>query len=99
MNPLSSAQRKHLRSQAHHLDPAVMVGKQGLTDAVVASVAEALEAHELIKVRFNEFKKQKKELAAEIARRTGAQIAGIIGHVLILYRQHPDEEKRRIALP
>ncbi len=99
MTTLTSTQRKFLRGLAHHLDPIVLVGKQGVTDALVRSVAVALEAHELIKVRFNEYKDEKKALSAEIADRTGSQIAGVIGHVLILYRQQPDEEKRKIELP
>jgi len=53
----------------------------------------------LIKVRFNEFKDQKKALAEELATRTGSQIAGIIGHIAILYRPQPDEEKRKITFP
>lgn len=98
MHALSSAQRKELRGLAHHLDPLVFIGKQGLTDTVVKSADESLQANELIKVRFIEHKKEKKELSAEIAQRCEAQIAGIIGHVLILYRQHPDAEKQKIGL-
>lgn len=99
MNPLTSAQRKFLRSLAHHLDPVVYVGKQGVTDMVIQATDEALAAQELIKVRFIEFKKEKKALSDTIAQRAGAQIAGIIGHVAILYRPHPDEEKQKIELP
>ena len=58
----------------------------------------SLESHELIKVRFLDFKDRKTDLADEIAGKTGAEVAGIIGHVAILYRQHPEEEKRRIKL-
>lgn len=99
MPPLSSAQRKFLRGLAHHLDPVVLVGKQGVSDMLVRAILEALEAHELIKIRFNEFKNEKKKLTDEIARRTGAEIAGMIGHVAILFRPHPDPEKRKITLP
>ncbi|MCC6145303.1 MAG: YhbY family RNA-binding protein [Candidatus Hydrogenedentes bacterium] len=99
MPALNSQQRKYLRAQAHHLDALVIIGKQGVTDGLVRSVAEVLDAHELLKIRFNEFKDQKDELLDEITRRTGADLVGIIGHVAILYRQHPDEEKRKIVLP
>jgi len=99
MTPLSSSQRKYLRGLAHHLDPVVLVGKPGLSENLVQSALQALDAHELIKVRFNEFKDQKKALAEELATRTGSQIAGIIGHVAILYRPQPDEDKRKIFLP
>lgn len=99
MRELTSSQRKYLRRQAHHIDPVILVGKQGVTDQLVRAAAEALEAHELIKIRFNEFKDQKKELAANVAFRTGAELCGVIGHVAILYREHPEEDKRKIELP
>jgi RNA-binding protein len=99
MIELTSQQRKFLRSKAHHLDPAVLVGKQGITDTLVRALAQSLEAHELVKVRFNEFKSEKKALTEEMAFRTGSAVAGIIGHVAILYKQNPDEEKRNIELP
>lgn len=99
MDTLTSSQRRYLRALAHHLDPVVLVGKQGLTDMLVRAAAEALDVHELIKVRFNDFKEEKRDLTEEIARRTGAQIVGAIGHVFILYRRQPEEEKRKIDLP
>ena len=99
MPPLTSSQRKHLRQMAHHLDPAVLIGKQGVTDLVVRSIVEALEARELIKIKFNDHKDQKKELMGEIEGRTGGETAGIVGHVAILFKRQDDEEKRRIELP
>lgn len=99
MHDLTSAQRKFLRAQAHPIDPIVIVGKQGVTDMLIRSVSDALEARELIKIRFNEFKDTKQELLDEITRRTGSQIAGVVGHVAIVYRWQPDDEKRKIELP
>lgn len=99
MSELNSGQRKYLRSLAHSLEPTVIVGKQGVSDMLVRAVSQELDAHELIKVRFNEFKEKKKELSAEIVRRTGASLAGIIGHVAMIYRPHDEPEKRRIVLP
>jgi len=96
---LTSAQRKFLRASAHHLDPVVLIGKQGVTDSLVRSAADALEAHELVKVRFNEFKDDKQELIRDIAFRTNSQLAGMIGHVAILFRYQEDPEKRKIELP
>jgi RNA-binding protein len=95
---LTSAQRKKLRALAHHLEPVVYVGKHGLTDAVVAAARRALNDHELIKVRFIEFKDQKRSLTEQLASTTGSDVAGILGHVAMLYRQHPDPESRRIEL-
>jgi RNA-binding protein len=99
MAGLSSGQRKFLRSKAHHLKPLVLVGKQGLTDTLVDSVNVNLEAHELIKVRFNEHKEEKRDITDAIAERTESEIAGILGHVAILYRPRKDPEKRTIKLP
>ena len=96
---LSSAQRRFLRSEAHRLEPVVLVGKGGATETLVGAVNMALEAHELIKVKFNDFKDQKEALLQEIEEKTGAARCGLIGHVAILYRQHPDADKRKIDLP
>jgi RNA-binding protein len=95
---MTSAQRKQLRALAHHLDPVVFVGKQGLTDGVITAIVKALAAHELIKVRFLDCKEEKRELTDRISAATGSDIAGIIGHVAILYKEHPDPEKREIEL-
>ncbi len=99
MIELNSSQRKYLRKVGHHLDPLIIIGKQGLTDMLVRAVSEALEHHELVKVRFNEFKDEKRELTDELVRRTGSQVAGMIGHVTLLYKEQPDEEKRKIIFP
>lgn len=99
MSTLTSAQRKFLRAQAHALEPVVIVGKQGLTDALVRAAAEALETHELIKIRFNDHKDAKRDIAGQIAFRTGAEVVGAVGHVAILFRPCTDPEKRRIIPP
>ena len=94
----SSAQRKELRKLAHHLEPLVWVGKEGLSEDVVAATAEALDSHELIKVKLLALKDERKAVARELAERTDCVLAGVIGHVVILYREHPDADKRKIAL-
>lgn len=97
--PLSSSQREALKRQAHHLKPTVYVGKQGLTPTVVKATDEVLLAQELIKVKFNDRKDEKRELTDTLAGETQAQVVGILGNIATLYRQHPEEEKRRIDLP
>ena len=99
MDKLTSRQRKFLKGRAHSLEPVVMVGKNGITDSLIKLTDDALRSHELIKVRFIEFKDKKKLLVEQIADGTESQIVGIIGHVAILYRQNPDKEKRKIDLP
>ena len=96
MEPLKGSQRKYLRAQAHHLKPLVTIGAKGVTDGLLGSVDLALTDHELIKVKFVEFKEAKKEIAAEIAQATQSEMIGLIGNIAILYRQHPDPEKRKV---
>ena len=92
---LTSRQRKHLRGLAHSLEPVVQVGRGGVTDSVLASVADALLAHEVVKVRLYE-PEDKHGDADRLAEGTGAVLCGLVGHTVILYRPHP--EKPRIAL-
>jgi RNA-binding protein len=101
MKELAGFQAKYLRSLAHALKPVVFVGQKGITDALIASTEQAFDRHELIKVKFLDFKekKQKKEIAEIIKTKTGCHMAGMIGHVAIFYKQHDDPEKRRVVLP
>ena len=96
---LKGSDRKHLRGLAHHLKPVVQVGKQGLIENLISTVSQALDAHELIKIKFVDLKSQKRELSCEIARRTQSEVAGLVGNIAILYRQHSLPEKRKIRLP
>jgi len=99
MPELTKKQRKYLFKQAHSLDPVVRIGKQGVTDQVVKAIDTALLDHELIKVKFGEFKEDKHGLSESIAEATGADMVRIIGHVAIYYRPHPEPDKRRYVLP
>lgn len=99
MAELTGAQRKHLRGLAHHLKPVVHVGKNGLTETVVESIDQALDDHELIKVKLVDPQGRKRELAEEIADRSGGAWVGLVGKVVTLYRRQPDPEKRKVDLP
>ena len=101
MKNLTSIQAKYLRGLAHALKPVVFVGQKGVTNALIKSIGEAFQRHELIKVKFIDFKEkgQKKEIAAAIENKTDSQMAGMIGHIAIFYKQHDDPEKRRVVLP
>jgi RNA-binding protein len=96
---LSGQARRYLRGRAHGLDPAVQVGKAGLTAPVAESIDVSLRAHELIKVRVAADRDERDELAAAIEQRLGCECVGIIGRMVILYRQHEDPDRRRIELP
>lgn len=99
MRELAGYQRRYLQKAAHKLKPVVMIGKNGITDAVMKSTDGALEIHELVKVRFIEYKEEKKELAVKLARGTEAVLVRITGNVALLYRAARDPEKRNIDLP
>ena len=99
MNKLSSKQRTYLRSQAHHLEPVVLIGKNGITDGTIEAVNMALEAQELIKIKFLAFKDNKQSISDEIAASANCHVVGMIGHTVILYRQNSDPEKQNICLP
>ena len=99
MFDLSSTQRQFLRRSAHPLKPVIHIGKQGLTPTVITAVDTALTAHELIKLKFGEFKEEKTGLSSEIAAATNSAVVSIIGNVATLFREHPDRSLRRIILP
>jgi RNA-binding protein len=99
MDQLEGFQRRHLRGLAHGLQPVVMIGKDGLSDAVVAKTEAELLAHELIKVRFGDWKEEKRELLDELAARTRAELVGLVGHVGILFRQNREPKRRKIRVP
>lgn len=92
-------QKAHLRGLGKHLQPAVNIGRNGLTSAVLAELTRALDQHELIKIRFTGGKEQKDELTAAIAAQAGAELAGTVGHTALFYRQHANPERRNIHLP
>ncbi|NOY90319.1 MAG: ribosome assembly RNA-binding protein YhbY [Deltaproteobacteria bacterium] len=95
---LRGVQRKHLRGLAHHLDPIVHLGKEGVSEALIDAVSMALEQHELIKLKVLEAAPlPRKQAAVEVATAVGAHVAGQLGRVVILYRRHPEEP--RITLP
>ncbi len=91
-NILSSKQRQSLKQQAHHLQPTVMVGQHGLTDAIVAETDRSLNAHELIKIRVQEDDRQVREaIFKTLCEQLNAQPVQHIGKLLVLWREK--EEK------
>ncbi|SSY80679.1 ribosome assembly RNA-binding protein YhbY [Alysiella crassa] len=92
---LSKQERLALKSQAHHLNPVVMVGQKGLTEAVVQETETALRAHELIKVRvLGDDRDERLAICHELCAATGAQLVQHIGKLLVLYRKNVDETEK-----
>ncbi|NBV85171.1 MAG: YhbY family RNA-binding protein [Verrucomicrobia bacterium] len=87
--PLTGGQKRALKSRAQLLDAVVRVGHAGVTDAVVASLEEALLQHGLVKVRFSEFKEQRRELSQQLAERTGSFLIQQVGHTVVFFREQP----------
>lgn len=87
---LSPAERKHLRSQAHHLEPVVLIGADGLTPAVLKEADTALKAHGLIKVRmFSDQREERMRALEHLAEALGAAAVQHIGKLLVLWRPVP----------
>ena len=86
MEPLTNPEIRKLKAQAQRLEATFKVGKAGLSESFLKSVDEGLAHHELVKVKFAEFKEEKKTLAPELAERTFSHLIMRVGNVAVLYR-------------
>lgn len=97
---MKGKERAELRAEAHHLDPMVRVGQQGLTPSVINSLDDALRTHELVKVKLGTKDLIKPQDAANaLALATNSAVVQVIGRTATLYRENPDIEKKRGDLP
>ncbi|HZZ86176.1 MAG TPA: ribosome assembly RNA-binding protein YhbY [Anaeromyxobacteraceae bacterium] len=86
--------RKRLRAAGHHLQAIVQVGKEGVTDAVVRQLNQALYDHELVKVKVGtESPEDRFEAAERLALEAEAQLAQILGRTALVYKRHPEKPK------
>jgi RNA-binding protein len=99
MGELKGSQRKYLRGVAHSYKPVVQIGKEGLSESVVRAIDGALDAHELIKVKIAAERDEREEIVPVIEARLNCECVGTVGRMAILYRENPDPEKRKIAVP
>ena len=95
MDQMKSKDRAYLRSEAQTLSPVVYVGKNGLTDSVAAALDEALDAHELVKVRFQAAKDETRPISEALAEKTASTLVATMGFTAVFYRRNPDPEKRK----
>jgi RNA-binding protein len=86
LTPLANSEIRRLKGAAQLLEPILKIGKAGLSDGFVQSVNDALSQHELVKIKFVEFKDQKKELAPQLAERTASHLIMRVGNVMVLHR-------------
>ena len=86
MPALNNAKIRDLKARGQLLKPTLKVGKEGLTPQFLAALDEALKHHDLLKVKFDHHKEEKKELAPQIADKSRSQIIMRVGNVVVLYR-------------
>lgn len=96
--PLTNSQRRYLRGLAHDLKPVILVGAKGVTDALIAEFGNALDQHELVKVRIPAEDREDFATQAEHLAHAGkAETVQTIGRTAVFFRRNDDEPK--IALP
>lgn len=91
LEPLTNPQIRKFKAAAQLLEPMLKVGKAGLSDGFIRTVSDALALHELVKIKFAEFKEQKKELAPLLAEKTQSHLVMRVGNVMVLHRPKPAE--------
>lgn len=97
---ITGKERAELRAEAHHLDPLVHVGVQGITPTLVGALDDALRTRELVKVQLGRPVDEKPRAVAErLAQETGATVVQVIGRTATLYRENPDLERKHGAPP
>lgn len=97
---MNSKQRAYLKGLAMTMAPILQIGKASLTDEIIESIIEALEARELIKISvLKNCIDAPKEIAAAIAEATRSEVVQVIGKKIVIYKQADNPEKRNITLP
>lgn len=86
--------KRTLKQLSHHLEPVVLLGAKGLTEAVHKEIEVALEAHELVKIKLSsKDKNEKQKLIEAICQKHGATLINQIGHVIVLFRARAEALK------
>ncbi|MCR5289575.1 MAG: YhbY family RNA-binding protein [Treponema sp.] len=98
MKTITSSQRKQLTKASQSLNPIVQIGQNGVTDAVLAKIEASLASHELLKVKYLEFKDEKQDLSEQIAVQCNAVLVRIIGNIALFYRPAEKEEDRAYGI-
>jgi RNA-binding protein len=81
---------RELKARSQKLKPVIHVGHDGITDALIAAVDQALSDHGLVKIRFTDHKSERKQLAAELCTRTNSRQVLLVGHTVAVYRAPVD---------
>ncbi len=95
---INNTQKKFLRQAAHHLKPVVWAGQNGITKSLITEIDEALEHHELIKIKCRLGEREERDAGInEICKKTGADLVQRIGNIVTIYKKN--NEKPVIKLP
>ncbi len=92
--PAAGAELRALKARAQKLDPILKIGKAGLTDAFFKALEAVLGQHELVKLKFDDLKEQKKELVPQLVTGSGAQLVQRVGNVAVLFKRRPQVADR-----
>jgi RNA-binding protein len=95
ISDMKESEKVWLRGRGQLLEPTVRLGRQGVTPVFLAELNRALDSAELVKIKFMEFKDQRKTLAPQIAEQTNSLLVGLVGHTALYFRQKADPAKRR----
>lgn len=98
MKDLTSKERSILVKKAHTMKPVMQIGSNGLTPAIEAKADESLKAHELIKIKFIDYKGEKEEISAKLSATCNAALVRIIGNNAILYRPAEKKEDQKYGI-
>lgn len=98
MKHLSGSEKRHLNELAQKLKPLIHVGKNGVTGNLIATIDKALMDHELIKVKFLEYKSERRVLSRAIAEKTGSELLQVVGNTVTFYRESSDPAMRQKLL-
>ena len=90
--PLTNSEKRDLKARAQRLDPVLKLGHAGASETFLKCLDEALATHGLVKIKFSDFKEEKKTLAPQIAEKTGSELIMRVGNVAVYFR-----EKKRDA--
>jgi RNA-binding protein len=95
---LTSKQRSRLAGLAQTREALVTLGKAGASPGLTARLGALLATHELVKLRFGDFKESKRDLALKLAAETSSELVRLVGNVAVFWKRNPDPELRRVEL-
>ncbi|WP_434387123.1 ribosome assembly RNA-binding protein YhbY [Melittangium boletus] len=90
---LTGKQRRELRALGHHLEPVVIVGQSGVSEGIIGAVNQALQDHELIKVKLNEGPEERHDAAEKLAEGAGAHLVQLLGRTVLLFKKREEDSK------